>query len=94
MVVLGILLAITLFIVIPLLLVYLCKYRRKASGTTDRSVTSGVECGEVVRERRVTQQNSLPCRLKKTTTVLSSNGTRSAAGESGVYDMSELSTPE
>ena len=87
---LSILAGLAILVVIPVLAICLyLKTKAAQSHTADKEeeeLDKSTSKGPAVKQR-----DSLPCRLKKRATVLtSSNGTRSA-GESGVYDMAELS---
>lgn len=73
--------------VIPILAVLYYKKRQEVSRLQSR--LRDYEQQQTMSIKKSSNVYSLPCRLKKKPS--SAGGSRSAAGESGVYDMAELS---
>lgn len=89
MIALAILAAIAILIIIPILAVLYYKKRRQVAQLQLSLREQEPHQTLGAKKPSNSHVNSLPCRLKKKTS--SAGGSRSAAGESGVYDMAEIS---
>ncbi|KAF6039278.1 hypothetical protein EB796_002418 [Bugula neritina] len=85
----SILAGLAVLVVIPILIVLYYRKHRQTQRLQHRLDMQLVEVSKKQTSMPSSHVNSLPCRLKKKPS--SAGGSRSAAGESGVYDMSEIS---